>query len=68
MQGASDGNGEIEGLDTQAMSTWLEGLGIGVEPPVTFARVGLGQSNLTYLATDAKGERLVLRRAPEHVA
>ncbi len=63
MQDASDGS-VIEGLDPQAMSTWLEGLGIGVEPPVTFARVGLGQSNLTYLATDAKGERLVLRRPP----
>lgn len=64
MQDASDGNGVTEGVDPQAMSTWLEGLGIGIEPPLTFARVGLGQSNLTYLVTDAKGERLVLRRPP----
>lgn len=64
MQDASDGNAVTEGLDPEAMSAWLEGLGIGLEPPLTFARVGLGQSNLTYLVTDAKGERLVLRRPP----
>ena len=64
MQDVSDGNDVTEGLDPRAMSVWLEGLGIGIEPPLTFARVGLGQSNLTYLATDAKGERLVLRRPP----
>ncbi len=53
-----------EGLDAEAVTGWIEGLGIGMQPPLSFARVGLGQSNLTYLATDAKGERLVLRRPP----
>lgn len=53
-----------EGLDPEAMTRWIDGLGIGIEPPLTYSRVGLGQSNLTYLATNAKGERLVLRRPP----
>ena len=60
----SDDNDVTEGLDPEAMTGWIAGLGVGMEPPLTFARVGLGQSNLTYLATDAKGERLVLRRPP----
>lgn len=54
----------VPGLDTEAMAGWLDGLGIGVRPPVTFERVGLGQSNLTYLATDEGGSRWVLRRQP----
>ena len=57
-------NDVIEGLDPQAMTRWIQGLGIGMEPPLTIARVGLGQSNLTYLVTDATGARLVLRRPP----
>ena len=54
----------IEGLDTEAMSRWIEGLDAGLESPMTFDRVGLGQSNLTFLVTGAKGGRLVLRRPP----
>ena len=54
----------IDGTDEPAMTAWIEGLGTGVEPPLTYERVGLGQSNLTYLATDAQGARLVLRRPP----
>ncbi|WP_338750414.1 phosphotransferase family protein [Janibacter alittae] len=57
-------NDVSEGLDTRAMSEWLQGLEVGLQPPVDFERVGLGQSNLTYLATDAKGARLVMRRPP----
>ena len=60
----SDGNDITEGLDPEGMTRWIDGLGIGMQPPLAFARVGLGQSNLTYLATDAKGARLVLRRPP----
>ncbi|WP_218005458.1 phosphotransferase family protein [Janibacter limosus] len=53
----------IEGVDTTAMTAWISAR-VDVEPPLTYERVGLGQSNLTYLATDAKGVRLVLRRPP----
>lgn len=53
-----------EGLNVEPMARWIEGLGIGVEPPLGFRRVGLGQSNLTYLVTDEGGGRWVLRRPP----
>ena len=53
----------IEGIDTEAMTEWLAER-VEVEQPLTYERVGLGQSNLTYLATDARGRRLVLRRPP----
>lgn len=53
----------IEGIDTAAMTAWLAER-VEVEQPLTYERVGLGQSNLTYLATDARGRRLVLRRPP----
>ncbi|WP_211596833.1 phosphotransferase family protein [Janibacter terrae] len=53
----------IEGIDTAAMAAWIAER-VDVEPPLVHERVGLGQSNLTYLVTDAKGERLVLRRPP----
>ena len=53
----------IEGIDTEAMTEWLAER-VEVEQPLTYERVGLGQSNLTYLATDVRGHRLVLRRPP----
>lgn len=53
-----------EGLREDALTGWLVGLGVGLQAPLAYERVGLGQSNLTYLVTDAKGARLVLRRPP----
>lgn len=53
----------VQGLDTEAMAAWMEGQGIATRP-MTFERVGLGQSNLTFLATDEGGSRRVLRRPP----
>lgn len=60
----SQDSDRLEGLDPQAMSAWIEGLRLGMEAPMTFARLGVGLSNLTYLATDRKGQRVVLRRPP----
>ncbi|WP_252974624.1 phosphotransferase family protein [Janibacter melonis] len=54
---------EVEGLDAEAVGRWLQERA-GVTPPLEVARVGLGQSNLTFLVTDATGERVVLRRPP----
>lgn len=62
--GDESSSAAVEGLDVEAMTGWIEGLDAGLEAPMTFARVGLGQSNLTFLVTGAKGGRLVLRRPP----
>jgi aminoglycoside phosphotransferase (APT) family kinase protein len=53
----------LVGLDAPAVSAWLAGAA-GLREPVAFARIGQGQSNLTFLATDADGRRVVLRRPP----
>jgi len=55
---------EIIGLDAPKVEKWIDGLGIGARPPLTFSRVGAGQSNLTFLVRDADGNRWVLRRPP----
>jgi aminoglycoside phosphotransferase (APT) family kinase protein len=52
------------GIRPAAVEGWMEGLRIGARPPLTFARIGAGASNLTYLATDADDRRWVLRRPP----
>jgi aminoglycoside phosphotransferase (APT) family kinase protein len=54
----------VVGLDVAAVTAWIGGLQAGAVPPLTFARVGQGQSNLTFLVTDARGERWILRRPP----
>ncbi|EME18546.1 hypothetical protein G419_16725 [Rhodococcus triatomae BKS 15-14] len=46
------------------MTRWFGDLGIAVADRLTFDRIGLGQSNLTYLVTDGEGSRWVLRRPP----
>jgi len=53
----------LAGLDVEAVSTWLASAA-GVRPPIGFTRIGAGQSNLTFLATDSRGRQLVLRRPP----
>jgi aminoglycoside phosphotransferase (APT) family kinase protein len=59
----SDGATAVTGLDEAAVAAWLRDAA-GLRAPVGFARVGQGQSNLTYLAADAAGRRVVLRRPP----
>ncbi len=54
----------VVGLDAEAVARWLTTLGIEFEAPLHFQRVGLGQSNLTYRATDAAGRAWILRRPP----
>jgi aminoglycoside phosphotransferase (APT) family kinase protein len=55
---------EVVGLDRAAVGEWLDGCDLGLRLPLRFARVGRGQSNLTFLVTDAAGVRLILRRPP----
>jgi aminoglycoside phosphotransferase (APT) family kinase protein len=51
------------GLDPSRVTSWLHQT-IGLQPPLSFERVGHGQSNLTFLVEDAGGRRVVLRRPP----
>jgi aminoglycoside phosphotransferase (APT) family kinase protein len=54
----------LAGVGVEPVTDWIAGLGLGARAPLTFARVGNGLSNLTYLATDAAGQQWVLRRRP----
>ncbi len=52
-------------FDTTALTDWLTSLpGSGITGPVELTRIGAGQSNLTYLATDDLGSSVVVRRPP----
>jgi len=55
---------KIVGIDPAAVTRWLNELAIGFTGPLRFERIGLGQSNLTYLVHDADDRRWVLRRPP----
>ncbi|WP_432193112.1 phosphotransferase family protein [Streptomyces sp. bgisy027] len=55
---------DIGGIDAGAVSRWFDTLGVDFDGPLTFERIGLGQSNLTYLVRDRAGRRRVLRRPP----
>ncbi|BBX22181.1 acyl-CoA dehydrogenase [Mycolicibacter terrae] len=46
------------------VARWIAQLGIPVTRPLRFERIGIGQSNLTYLVSDAADHRWVLRRPP----
>ncbi len=54
---------DVPGVRTDAVTDWLVSVA-DVHPPIRYRRLGNGQSNLTYLATDSVGHRLVLRRPP----
>src|ERR1700757_310217 len=54
----------VQGVEHAALTAWLSGLESDVTPPVTARRLGVGQSNLTYMLSDADGHRWVLRRPP----
>lgn len=52
------------GIDVEAVTTWVRGLGIDAAGPLSFQRIGNGQSNLTYRVSDEAGGQWVLRRPP----
>jgi aminoglycoside phosphotransferase (APT) family kinase protein len=52
------------GLDEAAVAAWVLGLGLGLEAPLQFERIGNGHSNLTYRVIDAAASEFVLRRPP----
>jgi hypothetical protein len=55
---------DIVGIDAGAVGDWFATLGVDFAGPLAFERIGLGQSNLTYLVQDQDGRRWVLRRPP----
>jgi len=55
---------EIVWIDPAAVTQWLDNLDLEFVGPLSFQRIGLGQSNLTYLVRDDDGRRWVLRRPP----
>jgi aminoglycoside phosphotransferase (APT) family kinase protein len=54
----------VVGIDPEAVTRWFDDLAIEFTGPLRFERIGLGQSNLTYLVRDADDQRWVLRRPP----
>jgi aminoglycoside phosphotransferase (APT) family kinase protein len=52
------------GLDEQAVDFWLRENVPTLRPPSAFRLISGGQSNLTFLGTDAAGTEFVLRRPP----
>ncbi|WP_420109959.1 phosphotransferase family protein [Mycolicibacter arupensis] len=52
------------GLDPAAATAWITELGLPVDGPLRFERIGIGQSNLTYRVSDSAGHSWVLRRPP----
>jgi aminoglycoside phosphotransferase (APT) family kinase protein len=54
----------VVGIDPAAVTRWFDQLGVEFTGPLRFERIGLGQSNLTYLVRDGDDCRWVLRRPP----
>jgi aminoglycoside phosphotransferase (APT) family kinase protein len=55
---------QATGIDLGPVGNWMRSIGQPVEGELRPKRIGLGQSNLTYLITDEAGRRWVLRRPP----
>ncbi len=56
---------EVEGIEIEQVTRWI-GQRRPITPPLTFATIEGGRSNLTYDVRDAEGRRLILRRPPLH--
>lgn len=54
----------VEGIEYQRVCQWIAEHVPGVKPPLDFALIAGGHSNLTFQFTDATGEAYVLRRPP----
>ena len=56
--------GDVEGIAAEPVTRWFQDNVEGVEPPLAFALVAGGRSNLTYRVDDVAGGSWVLRRPP----
>jgi aminoglycoside phosphotransferase (APT) family kinase protein len=64
MSAATPQSTPVPGIDVDRLTAWLDEHLPALVPPFAFARIGAGQSNLTYRLTDADGSSVVLRRPP----
>ncbi|MBW3621712.1 MAG: phosphotransferase family protein [Actinobacteria bacterium] len=53
-----------EGIDAAGVAAWLGERVDDLDPPLSFAAIEGGRSNLTYRVTDAAGRSFILRRPP----
>lgn len=56
--------GTPKGIEPGPVTEWLVAHVSGLRPPLSFALIAGGHSNLTYAVSDAAGRKLVLRRPP----
>ena len=56
--------GGARGIDESKVGAWLDAHVSGVQGPYRYDLIAGGRSNLTYLVTDGRGTRMVLRRPP----
>ena len=54
----------IDGIDRDRVEAWFRDHVDGADPPLEFALIAGGRSNLTYGVTDSAGARWALRRPP----
>ena len=54
----------IDGIDRERVEAWFRENVAGAEPPLEFAAISGGRSNLTYAVADSTGRRWALRRPP----
>jgi aminoglycoside phosphotransferase (APT) family kinase protein len=54
----------VPGIDSQALEPWFADHVPGAEPPLHFAVIAGGHSNITYRVDDRAGHAFVLRRPP----
>jgi aminoglycoside phosphotransferase (APT) family kinase protein len=55
---------DVPGIEQGRVGAWLAGCLGDFVPPLSFIRVGEGQSNLTFRVTDAGGRTVIVRRPP----
>lgn len=55
---------QLDGLDLRAFGAWADVNGIALDPPLRGALVAGGHSCLTFIVSDDRGRRVVVRRPP----
>jgi aminoglycoside phosphotransferase (APT) family kinase protein len=58
------GETNVDGINVEPVTAWLQEHVPGLEPPLTFSLIAGGHSNLTYRFIDRLGADYVLRRPP----